>query len=77
MPTVVTPTAQAYMEQVVSVPTPWEGWGQQEVQGDHICQGIMGRPKSCLSGLTADHHECLWTAGCEHLARLRGQDSEA
>lgn len=32
----VTPTAQAYVEQVVSVPTPWEGWCQQEMQGDCI-----------------------------------------
>lgn len=35
--TSVTPTAQADMEQVVSVPAPWEGWCQPEVQGDPIC----------------------------------------
>lgn len=30
VPTIVIPTAPAYMEQVVSVPTPWEGWCQQK-----------------------------------------------
>lgn len=37
VPTFVTPTAQDCMEQVVSVPTPWEGWYQQEVHYDGIC----------------------------------------
>lgn len=37
VPTVITPTAQAYMEQVVSVPILWDGWCQQEVRSDHIC----------------------------------------